>query len=263
MSRPPSVRASCGAAATMAMLIACAPWEPPRTSTLTNFEVRPSKFEVSRSAKNSARTGLPATNPLSAKILQRGLIGHRRGSHARREQPVCQARHGVLLQHHGRNSAQRRQEHDRSRAVAADANHDVRPASREQPPGVEQSQREEHRATHAGSPAPCPSDPALRITSSSNPSAGTTRASSPRRCRRTSPPRPGRAAESRAPRRCPDKDARRCRHRRSPPSEPGHIRDLSIPRLRDVPSLSRLDLRRPPSPTPAARCSAECPSPPG
>ncbi len=63
-----SCRASSGAAATMATLMACAPWEPPRISTRRRRAA--AARSVARSAlasKNSARTGLPATNPLPRK----------------------------------------------------------------------------------------------------------------------------------------------------------------------------------------------------
>ena len=226
--RPASVRASCGAAATMATLIACAPWEPPRTST--RDQRRRSNFAV-RTAKNSARTGLPATNPLLPKYRSVGVIRHGRGPHAFREQPVRQARHGVLLQHHGRNSAQRRQEHDRSRAVAADANHHVRPASREQPPGVEQGQRDERRAAHAGSqrlalqpgtPNDVELEPFGRDHAGFEPPAGS----------RERDPRIRDAALDFARhgnpwKEMPARAATGDHHR-----QPGHVRDLSIPRIR-------------------------------
>ena len=54
--------ASRGAASTMATLIACAPWEPPKIRTLARR--RASGRDVRRPrSKNSGRTGLPATNP--------------------------------------------------------------------------------------------------------------------------------------------------------------------------------------------------------
>ena len=64
--RPASVRASCGAAATMATLIACAPWEPPRTSTLARrFEVRTSQFE--RLRRTPPAPDYPRQSPSSRK----------------------------------------------------------------------------------------------------------------------------------------------------------------------------------------------------
>ena len=54
----------------MATLIACAPWEPPKIRTLARLPaalrgVR--AFRRCSAAKNSGRTGLPATNPLLPK----------------------------------------------------------------------------------------------------------------------------------------------------------------------------------------------------
>ena len=63
--QPRRVAASRGAASTMATLIACAPWEPPKIRTLGGAVARRAVGSLRR--KNSGRTGLPVTNPLLPK----------------------------------------------------------------------------------------------------------------------------------------------------------------------------------------------------
>ena len=134
-----------------------------------------------------------------------------------------------------------RQRHHRARAVAAHANHDRRPAPRRS--------RATHRARSSGSSArPRASDasdfpfsPALRISSSANPSRGMTRASMPAAVPTNVTVASGTARSARAPPRSPDTDAR-------PFRRPQSARDRLTHRTSRTPSALR-----------AARCSAARP----
>ena len=140
----------------------------------------PASVEGPTDSKNSGRTGLPLTNAFAPKKRLRRFERHRRRPDERREQPVGQSGHGVLLEQHRRHAAQRGHQHDRPRAVAADADHQVRTARATRRRHA--STRPRAAAATPRAPAPAidlPLRPPLRIRSSANPSRGTTRASMP------------------------------------------------------------------------------------
>jgi hypothetical protein len=87
--------------------------------------------------------GISCDEPLASKERQRRVIGHRGLSHQRREQPIGQARDGVLLQQQRRDASERRQGDDGARAVPADANDQVWTPAREQAPRIHRRQRHE------------------------------------------------------------------------------------------------------------------------
>ena len=70
--------------------------------------------------------GIAGDETLAKKERKRRLIGHRGGAHQRREQPIGQARDGVLLQQQRGNPTQCRRGDDGPRAVPPDANHEIR-----------------------------------------------------------------------------------------------------------------------------------------
>ena len=165
---------------------------------------RPTPVMVRPPAENSGRTGLPLTNAFAPKNVLRRFERHRRRPHERRQQPIRQPGHRVLLEQHRRHAAQRRGEHDRPRAVAADANHQVRP-----PRGDDRARRRAGRAARSAAPRArsaidLPFKPPLRMQVERKPFARhDARLDARARCRRTTPARPAAARAARARRRCP------------------------------------------------------------
>ena len=195
----------------MAMLIACAPWEPPKIRTLGAAPLAPSPAPDSRAAAaDELLTNRVACDKRPPSEERHGRFErHGRGAHHAREQPVGQARHRVLLEQHGRYAAHARRRAPpvpscsrRRRCTMSGRRFDrIRHASTP-PSGSSPSPR----ASAAGD---VPFSPALRSRSSAKPSRGTTRASIPRAVPANVTTRVGHAAAAaRAPRRCPDRGGR-------------------------------------------------------
>ena len=176
---------------------------------------RRTPVDVRRLTRTPRRTGLPATKPLPRKYDSVcSYVTAAARTHAR-EQPIGQARHGVLLEHQRRNAAQRRGEHDRTRAVAADANHDVRPAPRDDAPRVDEAERQRAPRRAAARRSTCPSVPRCESRPARILPAARRAPRGRAPCPRTTRARRRAAAGSPAPRRCPDTDVRPCRRRQS------------------------------------------------
>ena len=226
----------------MATLIACAPWEPPRTSTLaklrsSTFEVRSSRSGEELRAYRIARDEppLPKIRSVCSYVTAAARTQCASSRFVKPGTAFCSSTIVGIPRSAAMSTTG-------SRAVAADANHDVRPAAREQPPRVEQ--RLSGRST-------APRERAIRSTCPSAPRSESRPARSPRPARpalrargwspRTTPAHAGHAAlnlprHGNARKQMPARAAAGNHDR-----QPGHIRDLSIPRIRDVPSLARLD----------------------
>jgi hypothetical protein len=71
---------------------------------------------------------------------------HRRRLHEPREHTIGQSRHRVLLEQHCRHAAQRGDDDDRTRAVAAHADHERRLPRRYDAPAVGETHRDERHA---------------------------------------------------------------------------------------------------------------------
>jgi len=70
------------------------------------------------------------------------VVGDRRRSDEPREQAIGHTGHRVLFHQHRGYAAQRREQHDRTGAVAADTDDDRRPKPREHTPGVDGARRQ-------------------------------------------------------------------------------------------------------------------------
>ena len=147
-------------------------------------------------------------------VRQRRLERDRRGADERRQAAIREAGHRVLLEQERRNAAQRGDQHHRTRAVAADANHELRPSARHDVPRVEAAERQQRQTARAAPRATCPSARRCAAHPARSPRAARPgsrcRGRSPRSSRRS--PAPGAAARAR--RRSPDTSARRFLPRR-------------------------------------------------
>src|SRR5262245_34185941 len=107
------------------------------------FRLRSGRRETLRPNRVAADKGLLAEE------RSRRVVRHRRRPHPALQQTIGQTRHRVLLEQHRRHAAQRRDEYNRPRAVAADADHEIRLSARNDPPGIEQPGGDQRRATRA------------------------------------------------------------------------------------------------------------------
>ncbi len=78
-------------------------------------------------------------------VRQRRLVRDSCSADKRREPAIGEAGHGVLLEQERRNPPERRHQHDRTRAVPPDANHQLRPPARDDVPRVEPAERQERQ----------------------------------------------------------------------------------------------------------------------
>ena len=82
-----------------------------------------------------------------AEKRHRGLERHRRRADQPRQHTVGESGHRVLFQQQRRNATRRRREHHRSRAVAADADHQIRRSTGKDPPRIHAAERQQRHAT--------------------------------------------------------------------------------------------------------------------
>ncbi len=106
------------------------------------------------SRENSGRTGLPRKTPLPLEVDEGRLEGGRDFFGPAEQAPVGEARNGVLFQEEDRDFHPRGGQHDRSRAVRADADDEVRTDPAEDAEGPGQGEGEKGQAFQAPQPRP-------------------------------------------------------------------------------------------------------------
>ena len=201
-----------------------------------------------RSRRTPAEPGCLLTNPPPAE--------ERHASSRTSPPPRCTTRassrlvrpgHRVLLEQQRRDAAQRREQHDRSRAVAADADHQIAAPAREDPPRVDALSGSSASAAQPRPRATCPSSRRCESGRARSPRAAPRALRCPRAVPAnvtvaSGPPRQQLARDRDAR----DTDARRCRRPRSRRAADSCIRRHS--RQASAPTSPRA------TPTRAARC---------
>ena len=91
--------------------------------------------------------GVAGHKSRAGEVRQRVFEVHGRGSHDARQQAIGDAGQRVLLEQHGRIASHRGQRQHRSRGEAADAHHDIGPASGDHAPGIGGRRRQQQEAT--------------------------------------------------------------------------------------------------------------------
>jgi hypothetical protein len=125
----------------MATLIACAPWEHPR---------RRRRAAVVSVCKELGTNRIPCDKSPPSEVAKRRVERDRGRGDDARERAIGKTRHGVLLQQQRWNPSKRgnRDNDNRTGAVTADSDHEVRLPARDDPPGIDPADRQQCEAAH-------------------------------------------------------------------------------------------------------------------